>query len=431
MKANVEDISPVKKRVLIEVDSDEVDKKLEKAYREVGKKAKIRGFRPGKVPRTILERHFGNQVADDVSNDLINETFPRALKELEAFPLGIPSLEKEPLKKGANFKYSAVMEVRPKFELGEYKGVEVEKEKRDVADEDVASRLEQIRKANGKLESVEEDRPIRQDDYAVLNYEAYEGEAPIEGLKAENFLLRVGSNDFHHQFEEGLIGLKKGDEKEITVDFEESFYHARLAGKTVRFHVKVADVKEMALPELNDDFAKGLGSEFESLENLRQKVREAIEAEEEKRIDRDAKGKLMEKVSAGVDFELPEVLVQSEIDSSLQNIRQNLLRSGSNLEKAGMSEAKLREDLREPAEKRAKEMLILSEIAKKEGLEVSEEDVAEGFEKLASATGQDSEVLRKYYEARDLMDSLRQSLLEEKTLNYLLEHANIKEVEKA
>ena len=425
MKTSLEEISPVKKKLSVEVESREVDKKINESYRELAKKAKIPGFRPGKAPRKILENYYGAQVREDVGKTLITETFPKAIEEVKTIPLGTPLLEKETLKQGHNYKYSAVIEVRPQFEVKNHLGLKLEKEELSIADEDVQKQLEQIREANGKLTSIDKSRPIGKDDYAVLDYEGFEDGQPLDGIKDGNFLLKVGSGDFHPKFEEPLIGLDKGAETEIRVEFEEGYRHSGLAGKKADFKVKILDIKEMALPELDDEFARNIGSEFKDLEDLRNKLRETLIAQEEKRIDSDLKLRLLQMISDSLDFELPQTLVESELNFAIENVRQNLQRSGSNLEKAGLSEEKLREDFRDPAEKRVKDLLILGQIAEQEAIEVGEKDLAEGFKELAGRTGQDTEALRKYYEARNLVDSLREKLLEEKTLNYLVEHANI------
>ncbi|MBK5100081.1 MAG: trigger factor [Desulfobacteraceae bacterium] len=430
MKTRLEEISAVKKKLSIEIESQEVDRKLNEAYREVGKKAGIPGFRPGKVPRKVLERYFGKQVVDDVMTNLVNETFPRAIEEVEAFPLGVPLLEKGSLKQGQDFKYTALMEVRPQFELKDYLGLEAEKERCSVTEEDAQNRLEEIRKAHGKLTAIEQDRPIKKDDYVVLEYEGFEEGQPLEGIKSTNFLLKVGSHDFHPAFEDSLIGLNKDDQKEIEADFEESYYHSRLAGKKVDFKVKIIDIKEMVLPELNDEFVLNLGADFKGLDELKNKVREALTAEEEKRIDRELKQRLSQKISESVDLELPEGVVESEINYAVENVKQNLIRGGSSLEKTGLTQEKLREDFRPGSEKRVKEMFILGEIAKREKITVDDEDLEKGFRELALSMGQSPEALREYYEARNLVDTLRNKLLEEKTLNYLVEHANIIDVEK-
>jgi trigger factor len=429
MKASLEDISSVKKRLLVEIGAEEVKEKANGAYRELGKRAKIPGFRPGKIPRNILERYFGKEVLEDLKKDLVNETLPKAVEETKTFPLFMPIVESETLKIGQDFKYTAVMEVKPEFELKDYKGIEVEKEIYSVSDEDVERQLEEVRKTRGTLNSIDENRGIEEGEYAIIEYEGFEGEMPLEGIKAQNFLLQIGSNEFHPDFEKALIGLKKDDRAEIKVDFDADHYHPNLSGKSVNFKVKISDIKEMELPELNDEFARNLEADFTDLEDLKQKINEGIITREEKRVDRELKKRLLKKISDGVDFELPESLVESEIHYAIENIKQNLIRSGSNFEKAGLNEGKLTEKIRPSSENKVKEMLVLGEIARQNELTVNDMELAEGFKEMALNMGQDPEVLRKYHEDNNLEGSFRQGLLEEKTLNYLVKCATVQELE--
>ena len=425
MRTSLEDISSVKKKLSVEIESSEINNRLDKAYKEVGKKAKIPGFRPGKVPRKILERHIGSQVAEDVTRELINDTLPKALEEAKTFPLGAPFLEKETLKQGQSFKYSAVMEVRPQFEIENYIGLEVEKEKCSVTEQNINDQLDQIRDAHGTLTSIDLDRPIQKNDHVVLDYQGFEDGQPLEGIQSSNFILKLGSKRFHPKFEEALIGLKKDEEAEIRVEFEDSYPHTKLAGKTVNFKVKVVDIKEMQLPELNDEFAKNLSADFKDLKDLKKKVEETIIAQEEKRIDSELKQNLLKKISDSVEFEIPQSLVESEIDQAVENVKQSLIRSGSNLEKAGLSEERLRKDFRPASEKRVKDLLILGQLAEKEKITVNEEELTNRLKELAESTGQNTETLRKYYQAKNLMGALEEKLLEEKTLNYLVKNAKI------
>ena len=431
MKTTVEEISPVKKKIMVEIEADEVEKELNQAFAELRKRTKIKGFRPGKAPLKLLERYYGDQIIDDVTSKIIRETFPQALQEVDAQPLNMPALEKENLVRGKSFKYSAVMEVKPEFQLSQYLGLEAEKEAVNVTDEDIENRLEEIRKGHGKLNSITEDRGIQEEDYVILEYEAFADGEPIEGMKSENFLVKVGAGDFHPDFEKALIGLRRDEEKEIHVDFEENFYHRTLAGKSVDFKVKISDIKTMSLPELNDEFVESLGVDFKTVAELREKVKEALIQENENRVQRELKEKLMEQIRQNTEIPLPESLVEAEINDSIEGIKQNLLQSGSSMEKAGLSEEKLREEIKPSAEKKVKDMLILAEIAEKEKISVTDEDLEEGFQELGRATGQDPEILKKYYEARGLLDNMRHKLLQEKTLNYLVEHAKIIEKQNA
>lgn len=429
MKASVEEISPVKRKLTVELDAEEVNRKIEDAYRALKSQAKIRGFRPGKVPRDLLERYYGEQVAQDVTKGLVNESLPMAFEQTNTYPLTMPLVENDALKKGQSFKYAAIMEVRPQIDLKDYMGLEVEKEKVVVSDREVDGQLEEIRKANAKLKPVEEDRGARQDDCVVIDYEAFEGDRPLEGIKAENFLVKIGTETIHPDFEKGLLGLKPGDSKEITVNFEPDYQHAKLAGKKVTFKVKVSDIKVMELPALNDEFIAGLGGEFKDLETVKHKIREDLVAREEKRVDREVQRRLLNKISDMVEFELPESLVEAELRYAVESVKQNLQRMGSNLEKAGLSEEKIRQDFAASSRKRVKDLLLLGEVARQHDLTVSEIELNDGFKELAQDMGQEPSVVRRYYEARGMMESFRDRLLEEKTLNFLVKGAKITEVE--
>ncbi|MCD6294514.1 MAG: trigger factor [Deltaproteobacteria bacterium] len=429
MKASLEDISQVKKKLSVEIDAKEVNRKFNSAYGKIGKQTKIPGFRPGKVPRKILESYFGKQVEADVVSELVNESFPQAVDETKAFPLGQPELEKGPVKQNEKFIYSATMEVRPQFEVKDYLGLEAEKEIASIGEAEVDRKLEQIREANGKLESLTEPRPIQEEDFVVINYQGFENDQPLEGIKDENFLLNVGKGDFHKKFDEALVGLNKDDKKDIVIDFEEDYFNNNLRGKTVRFDVSIVDVKERNLPELNDEFAKNLGADFEDLEGLKKQIEENVVAQEENRVAQDLKRRLIGKISEGTEFEVPEALVDAEVEFSIKGIQSNFERSGANFEMAGLSPEMLEQQFRPLSESRVRERLILGQVAQQDDITISDDEFTEGLEKLAQGMGQDVETIRKYYEARGEIDILKEQMLEEKTLNYLVENAKVKEVE--
>jgi len=429
MKASLEDISQVKKKLSVEIDAKEVNKKLNDAYGKIRKTTKIPGFRPGKVPRKILESYFGKQVEADVASELVNESFPEAVDETKAFPLSQPELEKGPVKLDEKFTYSATMEVRPKFEVKNYLGLEAEKEIVSVGDDEVQKRLEQIREGNGKLESLTEVRPVQEGDFVVVNYQGFENDQPLEGAKNENFLLNVGKGDFHKKFDEALVGLNKDDKTEFVVDFEEDYFNNNLKGKTVRFEVSILDIKERNLPELNDEFAKNLGADFEDLKGLKEQIQKNVVAQEENRVGQDLKRRLLAQISEGTEFEVPQVLVDAETDFSIRSLQSNFERGGSSFEKAGISTEMLMQQFRPASENRVRERLILGQIAKQDDIGISDDEFTEGLEKLAKGMGQDTETIRKYYEARGEVDILKEQMLEEKTLDYLVEKAKIKEVE--
>ena len=429
MKTILEDISPVKKKLVIEIEAKEVEKKIDKVCRDFGKRAKIKGFRPGKIPRRVVENYFGKQILEETTNSLVKETLPNAVEETKIIPLNIPVVENEVLKLGENYKYSAVMEVRPEFEVKDYLGIKLEKEKFSVTEEDVDAQLKEIREANAKLNPIDEERGIKEGDYVIIDYEGFDTKGPIKGVKETSFSLIVGKNRFYPGIENALIGLKKGDIADIKVDFDDSYFHSGLAGKNVNFKIEIVDLKEVELPELNNEFIANLGDDIDGLDNLKEKVREGLILREEKRIDKGLKEDLLKKVSDSVDFELPECLVDSEVDIATNNVKQNLMRSGTDFEKSGLDEAKLRDEFRPASEKKVKDSLILVKIAKQNNLEINEQEMDEGFEELSKNMGQDPQLLRKYYEANNIIETFRQTLLREKTLNYLVENAKVTEID--
>ena len=425
MKTTREDISSVKKRLVIEIEADEVDRRVRNGFKKVGKTAKIKGFRPGKVPRKILERYFGDQVLEDVTGSLIRETLPKAMEETDTMPLNMPLIENEILKRGQDYTYSAIMEVRPEFELKDYLGLEVKKEECQVTDENVDGHIEEIRSASGNLKSIVDGRGVKEGDYAVIDYSGFDGDQAIEGIRSNHFGIHIGKKKFYPGFEEALIGLKEGESTEIEIDFNDDYFDSRLAGKRIHFKVEIKEIREIELPDLDDDFARSLGDSFSNLDELKNKIREDLTSREEKRVEKELKERILKKITDSVEFELPESLVVSEINSSIENIRQNLIRAGSSMEKSGLDEEKLREEVRPGAGERVKGMLVLGEVAKLNNLSVEETDISKGFKEMAEGMGHDSLEIQKYYEANNLMDAFRQTLLKEKTLNFLVENAKV------
>jgi len=428
MKTRVEEISEVKRKINVEIDAEEVTKSIDKAYSQLSRKAKVKGFRPGKAPRKILEQYYGKQVVNDVKSDLIRESFPKVLDETKLFPLGEPSIEDELINPDNIFRYAIFMEVKPKFEIKNYMGISVDKEVLNISEETVDKSIEKIRKSHAKLISIEEDRGIIEQDRVIINYEGFWKGKPIKDIKGQEFMVHVGSGNFYKEVESGIVGLKKGDEKDIEIDLDENFSDSRLAGKLVNFNIVIIDIKKEDLPELNDDFAKVLGDNFESLADLRQKVTEEITLQEEKRIDSELKKRLIGKISDSVNFELPQILVESEINHSINSLKEGFSQNGMTMESTGISESKMRQEFIKPSEVKIKEELILDAIARLEAITVEEKDIGDSFDSLSGRTGSDPALIRQYYESNNLMNSFEAQILAEKTLNHLVKGAIINDV---
>jgi len=431
MKVTHEEINPTKKRLLVEIPSEEVGPRVEQAFREVAKSARIPGFRPGKAPRRLLESYYGEKIREDVGRNIVSETLPKAIEQAEIRPLTMPILEKSGLTGSMDFNYTAVLDVYPQFKVENYLGLEIETEPSTMSEEEVERQITFIREANGKLIPLEEGKQSEKGDFVLIDYQGYANNQPLEDVKADNMLLRLGSNEFHPAFEDALVGCRKGQQLEFTVNFEETFHRPSLSGKSVLFKVSVQDVKWLDVKELNDEFVQSLNAGLNTVEDLRQKVREELLDQERKRSENRSKRLILEQICKTVEFPLPEVLVETEHSSAVEGVISNITRNGATLEKFGLSREKLWQDMRPVSEQRVKEMMVLEEIASRENIDVNEDDVDRELSAIAARGGQDAGALKKYYAQAGMLGTFRRKLREEKTLNYLLHNAKVHKNESA
>ena len=280
MKVSVEEISSIKKKISVEIPEDRIQQEVESFYKQLGREAKIKGFRPGKVPRNILERYFKDYVKSEVIQKLMQESYPQALSEAGLLPVSQPVIDPGEFEEGKPFQYSAVVEVKPEIQLGEYTGLKIEGKKEEVKEEEIEARLKGLQNLHANLKLIPEIRPVRTGDFVTLDYEASLGGSPLEGGKAVDLAVEVGSGQFIPAFEEKLIGLLPEEEREVEVLFPEDYGYQKWAGKTISFHVKIKEIKEKILPALDDEFAKDLG-DYSSFEELRAKLTKDIEKEKE------------------------------------------------------------------------------------------------------------------------------------------------------
>lgn len=424
MKANVEEISSIKKKVSIEISEDQVNKEVESSYKDLGKKAKIKGFRPGKVPRDILERYFKDYVKAEVIQKLIEETYPQALSETDLHPVSPPVIDPGGFEDGKPFQYSAMIEVKPDIQLEEYTGLKIEGKKEEVKDEEVEERLKALQNLHANLKTISEARPIQTGDYVIVDYEARLGGKPLEGGKATDFTVEVGSGQFIPAFEEKLIGLKPEEEKEIEVSFPEDYGYQKWAGKTISFHVKIKEIKEKILPPLDDEFAKDLG-DYSSFEELKVKLKGEIEKEKELALERQLKDKVVDQLLEINPFDVPESLVGEQAKAMVSDTKLRLAAQGVALKKLGVSEEKLQEDYKAMAQKQVRTFLILEKIAGAEGIAVTDEEADDRLREMSERMHQKFDVVKRYYEKNGLLPEVKAGIIRDKTLNFLLEKANI------
>lgn len=392
------------------------------------KDAKVAGFRPGHVPKDVLERTFKKEIEDEILNHIISEEYSKAVSENDLKPIDNIKLEKY---ENENDKVELVftIPVLPEIKLGEYKGVKAEKEELKVTDEKVNEEIERLRAGAAKLKEVEEDAAAELNDVTNINFEGFiDGEA-FEGGKAEGFDLTLGSKNFIDTFEDQIVGHKKGDEFDVNVTFPENYGAENLAGKPAVFKVKVNSIKRREETELNDDLAKELG--FDSIEDLKNKTKENITKREESRIENEFRNKVVEKVAEGTEVEVPEGLIQREIQYKVNEFAQQLQMQGMSLnqyfEMTGQDLEKMRETLREPAKKSLKTQLILDEIAKVENIVASDEDVNAEVGKMAEMYGVDKDVIlddvKKSGNYARFVENTKYQIVNRKTVDFLVKEA--------
>lgn len=390
----------------IEVDAAAFEAAVEKAYQKMRRKISIPGFRPGKAPRKMIERMYGAEVFfEEAINIAFPEAYEAAVEQEKLQVIGYPAVEMvgEVTKDGFTFKATAP--VYPEVTLGEYKGLKAEKPEVKVAAADVEKRLKQLADRNTRLVSVE--REAKSGDTAVIDFEGFKDGVPFEGGKGTNHSLELGSGSFVPGFEDQVIGMKAGEEKDIDITFPEN-YHADLAGKSVVFKVKVHEVKEKEVPAMDDEFAKDV-SEFDTLKELKADLKKKITEERQKDADRVFEENLMTQVAENITADIPDVMVESQAHQYLENFKAQISRQFPYEEykkMTGMDDAKLLEDAKEPALRQVKMDLATAAIIKAENIEASDEDVEAEFKKLAEQFGMDVDMVKKYLSKEQVHDQI-------------------------
>ena len=427
MKAELVKKEGNKVTLKITVDNNKFEEAVNKAYNKTKGKYNIPGFRKGKAPKVVIETQYGKGVFyNDAIDMLFPEIYPQAIKELNIDPIDRPDLDIEEISKDNGLVMVVNVEVKPEFELGAYKGIEISKVDNNVSEEEVELSLNEMVNKNARLISVE-GKALENGDTAVIDFEGFENGVAFEGGKGENYNLVIGSNTFIPGFEDQLVGKKAGEEVEVNVTFPETYHAENLAGKPVVFNVKVNDVKVKEVPALDDEFAKDT-TEFETLAELRADVKAKLEEQAKNAADAEMRNALVEKVSANTEVEVPEAMIQHQIDNMLMELNYQLQYQGLNLqqllEMTGRGVEELREERRADAERLVKSSLILEAIAEKENVEVNEADVDAELEKMAAMYNMEVEKIKSSLRETDIED-IKGQIKIRKTIDLLVENATI------
>lgn len=430
MNTKVEKIENNVVKVEVTIPSEKFNETLKKSYNKNAKKFNIPGFRKGKAPLQIIEKFYGEGVFfEDAAEMIIDETYPEAIKENNISPVDYPKVDIVQIGKDMDFIYTADVTVKPEVKLGEYKGVEVKKVEYTVNDDDINSQLDSMREKNARL-LTKENSAVENGDIAVIDFEGFIDEKPFEGGKGENFELTIGSKTFIPGFEEQLIGVKAGESKDVKVNFPEDYQAEELKGKPAVFKVSVNEIKYKEIPELDDEFAKDV-SEFDTLDELKADLRKKAEEANKVREKQEYEDKVIEKVVEVCEIDIPNAMVEREIDYMVRDLDYRLKYQGLDIEKyaniMGITVDKIREDFKEIAAKRVRTNLILEAVAKAENITASDEDIEKKAEEIAKQYGSEdiSKIKEKIISTQK--EIIAEELVNNKVIDFLVEGS--KEIE--
>ena len=431
MSVKVENLEHNMAKLTIEVSAEELEKALNTAYNKQKRQISVPGFRKGKVPRAMIEKMYGAEIFyEDAANELMQQTYPSAIDESGVDIVSRPTVDVVQIEKGKPFIYTAEVATRPEVALGKYMGVTVTKIDTSVTEDEVEAELENQRNTNARTVTVT-DRPVKEGDTAVIDFEGFVDGVAFDGGKAENHSLEIGSHSFIDTFEDQLVGKNAGDEVEVNVTFPEQYQAADLAGKPAVFKVKINEIKAKELPELNDEFAQdvaGVDTLAEYKEELKKNLAEKKENEAKKTKEDEAIQKIIDKSK----MDLPKAMIDTQCETMVNEFAQRIAQSGLSMDQylqfSGMTVDQLKEQVRPEAETRIKSSLVLEQIAKEENIEVSDEDINAEIEKMAKAYGMEADKLKEYMGDSE-KESMKRDLAITKAVDLIME--NVKERAKA
>lgn len=426
MKATWEKIDKNLVSIEVEVEAEKVAQALDQAFKKVVMKVNVPGFRKGKVPRGMFESRFGvESLYQDAIDIMLPDAYTQAIKENNLEPVDRPEIDVNQIAKGEAFKFTAKVTVKPEVKLGDYKGLEVKEVTAEVSDEEVNAELNNLQQRHAELTVIEEG-PAENGDITVIDFDGYVDGEQFEGGYSERYSLELGSNSFIPGFEDQVVGMQLGDYKDVEVTFPESYHAEQLAGKPAVFKVKLHEIKRKSLPALDDEFAKDV-SEFDTLEEYKADLKAKLQERKEKEVEQAREVGVVDAATAACEVDIPEAMIVTETDYMLKDFENRLRMQGMNMDLyyqfSGQSEEVLRAQMRNDAEKRVRNNLVLDAIAKAEGFEATEEDIVAELETLSKSYSRPVEELRDIFEKNGNMANLEEDVLLRKTIKFLLDNS--------
>jgi trigger factor len=427
MKIDIDELSPVQRKVRVELPAETVAGEFSRAYKNLGQRVRVRGFRSGKIPRSVLQGIYGDEVKGEVKSHLVEESLEGIVKERGLQIVSRPEVEANDLHEAEPFSFSAVFEVKPEFDAKDYLGIDVEKVKLSVTDDQVEEALRRLQEGHARLEPVEGRDVVQKGDFVTLDFEGAIDGKPFAGSKGENYMLEVGSGHALPQFEDAVAGLKLGERQTVSVNYPETYPNKEIAGKAVDFSVVAREIKQKVLPLLDDDFAKDHG-ECASLEELRGRIRRRLEEELERYQNEELKEKLVSRLIESHPFSIPPSMVERQTRYLMERF-QNQTAENRDADAGSPPLEEVRKTLERRAARQVQATLLVEKIAALEKIEVSDKDVQDRVDGLARAAGDRAKTLREFYSRHEAREDLRAQIVFDRTVGFLLERARIKEVD--
>ena len=430
MQFKVEDVSGVKKVLHVEIPEDTVVRELDNAYKQLKKTAKVKGFRPGKTPRSVLERMFKKDVHNDVSSKLLQDSFMEALKETDLNIVGNPEIDPPQLDEKGPYKYDATVEIKPDIDNIDFKGLALKKALYQVTDEEMDAQLQMLQKNLAQQIPATDDRGVEENDFVLIDFEGFENGKPFsETQKTENFTMKIGAGAISKTLDEFLIGKKPGEDIEITIIFPEDHFNEKLANHEITFHVKLHEIREEVLPEINDEFAKKLG-QYETLGEVKNAITENLKQGYEKRVEQELNEQIFQELIEKTEFELPQSMIEYELNGIIDEVEKTLSYYNKSMEDEGFTRESLAEKHLDTAEKKVRRHLILDKIIDQEELTLSDKELDAGFSEMAQAVNQPVEAIKSYYnQNQSNLDFFKHTLLEKQAIKLIIDSSTIEEIE--
>ena len=426
MKVTVENGENQQVTLTIEVEAAEVNKAVDQACKRLANRVSIPGFRKGKAPRMIVERHVGKDAVLQEAFDIVApKALSKAFDEQKIDPVTRPSVDIETLEEGKALVFKATVTPRPEVKLGDYKGLNVPKNEVNITDEDVEKQLKTFQDRQGKLVDAPEGAEVKDGDFTTLDFKGFvDGEA-FDGGEGKDYPLQIGSNSFIPGFEDQLVGAKIGEERDVNVKFPEEYHAKELAGKDATFKCTIRSIKTKELPAIDDELAKKV-SKFETLDELKADIRKNLEENAERTAENDQKSAAIEMATNNITVDIPAVMIDNRVTAMIQEMAMRLEQQGMKLEQylqyAGTDIAKLREQYRETAEKNVKTDLMLEEVAKAEDIKVEAKDLDEEVAAMAAAYGATPQQVQKIIKEQGRIGDLAASVLRKKTAQFIIDN---------